>query len=116
MQPEIRLTDEADYLLCTLYDAYLMRRKNGESAFDARIFGDSESIQSDYIPQWPTDDIDDAARELSRKSLVNCLFADDTIATLAIEREGISLMEHRFSDKRDRLIQRIATLRALIFG
>lgn len=116
MPSEIRLTKDADYLLCVLYDEYLARRRNGESAFDARIFGDSESIQSDFIPQWSTDEIDDAAGELSRKSLANCLYANDTLSMLAIERDGIFLMEHRFSDKRDQLIQRIATLRTIIFG
>lgn len=116
MATEIRLTDDADYLLCVLYDAYRLRRKNGESSFDSRFFGNSECIQEDYIPQWPTDDIDDAARELSRNGLVACLFANDTVAELALEREGISHMEHRFGDKLDKLTQRIASLRSILFG
>lgn len=116
MAAEIRLTDDAEYLLCVLYDAYRLRRKNGESSFDSRFFGDSECIQEEYIPQWSTDDIDDTARELSRNGLVACLFANDTVAELALEREGISLMEHRFGDKLDKLTQRIASLRGILFG
>lgn len=116
MSIEMRLTDEADYMLCVLYDAYKLRRKNGESSSEARLFGGSECIQEDYIQQWPTDDIDDAARELSEKGLASCLFADNTLAEFALERDGIVFMEHRFGDKLDNLSQRIATLRSMIFG
>lgn len=116
MAMEIRLTDDADYLLCILYDAYRFRRKNGESSLDARLFGGSECIQQDYIQQWPTDDIDDAASELCKNGLVNCLFADNTLVELALERDGIAFMEHRFGDKFDKLAQRIASLRNIFFG
>ena len=90
MSIEMRLTDEADYMLCVLYDAYKLRRKNGESSLEARLFGDSEYIQENYIQQWPTDDIDDAARELSQKGLASGLFADNTLAEFALERDGIT--------------------------
>lgn len=116
MATEIRLTDDADYLLCVLYDAYRSRRKNGESSFDSRLFGGSECIQEDYIQQWPTDDIDDAAGELAESELVSCLFADNTLVELALERKGIAFMEHRFGDKLDKLTQRIASLRSILFG
>lgn len=116
MSTEIRLTDDADYVLCVLYDAYKTRRKNGESSFESRLFGSSECIQEDYIQQWPTDDIDDAARELSEKGLASCLFADNALAEFALERDGIAFMEHRFGDRLDNLSQRIAALRSMIFG
>lgn len=90
MAAEIRLTDDADYMLCVLYDAYKFRRKNGESSFESRLFGGSECIQRDYIQQWPTDDIDDAARELSEKGLASCLFADNALAEFAREEPNAS--------------------------
>lgn len=116
MSIEMRLTDEADYMLCVLYDAYKLRRKNGESSLEARLFGDSEYIQENYIQQWPTDDIDDAARELSQKGLASGLFADNTLAEFALERDGIAFMEHRFGDKLDKLSQRINALRSMLLG
>ena len=116
MSNELRLTDDADFLLCTLYDAYRFRRKNGESSLESRCFGDSECIQEEYISQWSIDDIDDAARELSDKGLASCLFANNTLAEFAIERDGIAFMEHRFGDKLDILTQRIASLRNILFG
>ncbi len=116
MVTEIRLTDDAEYLLCILYDAYRLRRKNGRLSSDSRIFGGSEYIQENYIPQWPTDDIEDVARELSRNGLVKCLFADNLVYELILEREGIALMEHRFGDKLDKLTQRITSLASMLFG
>ena len=113
---ETRLTDDADFLLCILYDAYKQRRKNGESAFDARIFGDPESIQESYCQTWPTDDIVDAAFELSQAGLVTYLPCDDSFDTLVLERSGTSMMEHRFGDKMDKLLSRISELRSILLG
>ncbi len=72
--PEIRLTQDAEYLLCELYNAYRMRRKNGVPSDEAKLFGDSTTIQEEYIQQWPTDDIDEASRESSRKGMLKCLY------------------------------------------
>lgn len=114
---EIRLTKDAEYMLCELYSAYLKRRKDGECSEDARCFGSSETIQETYIPKWSISDIDTAARELSRKGFITCLFADNTLyAACTLTDDAIAFMEHRFSDKIDGLIQRIATLRTIIFG
>lgn len=115
MSIEKRLTDDADYLLCVLYDAYKQRRKNGMAGLDAKIFGGSEYIQGNYIPQWPTFDIDEAARELSRHELAVCLFGDDGLSMIALESDGISFMEHRFSGKLESLSERILFLRNLLF-
>lgn len=116
MSSEIRITDDADYLLCVLYDEYRNRRKNGASSLDAKVFFDAESIQSNYMPDGATDDIDEAARELSRHDLADCLFADDSLQILALSNEGISLMQHRFSDKLESLSARITFLRSLFFA
>lgn len=111
-----RITQDAEYLICVLYDAYRLRRKNGELAEDAKMFGGSENIQEKYIPEWPTNDIDEAARELFRKELMGGLFADDSLHFGVLTDEGIVYMEHQFGDKLDRLAQRIAALRTAIFG
>lgn len=110
----VRLTDDADYLLCALYEAYRQRRKDGKSIDDAKWFGGPESIQSDYCPLWPTDDIKEAACELHGAGLVNCLFSNNSFSELFLESAGISMMEHRFADKLDKLAEHIATLRKLL--
>lgn len=113
---DIRLTQDAEYLLCELYNAYRIRRKNGMTSDNAKHFGGSAAIQSEFIQQWPKNDIDEAARELSRSGMLGCQFGDNTIPNCWLLPDGIIYMEHRFGDKMDQLIQRIASLRAAIFG
>lgn len=115
--PDDRLTQDAELMLCILYNAYVARRKEGMSRADARFFGSSRRIQEEFIQQWPIDDIDDAARELTRKGYFTFLPADNTVyAEAQLTPDGIVYMEHEFGDKFDKLTQRIAALKALIFG
>lgn len=113
---DVRLTQDAEYLLCELYNAYRMRRKNGETSDRAKQFGGSAAIQAQYIQQWPANDIDEAARELHRNGMVKCGYGDNTVIHCWLLSDGIVYMEHRFGDKLDLLLQRIATLRTIIFG
>lgn len=43
---DVRLTQDAEYLLCELYNAYRTRRKNGETSDLAKQFGGSAAIQA----------------------------------------------------------------------
>lgn len=85
------------------------------AGLDAKLFSGSEYIQENYIPQWPTLDIDEAARELSRHGLAVCLFGDDSLSMIALESDGISFMEHRFADKVESLSDRLMFLRNVLF-
>lgn len=113
---DAELTRDAEYLLCVLYDAYRQRRKNGESSRDAKFFGGSEQIQENYIQHWPTQDIDDAAFALYDEGMLEALFEADELIESALTNTGIAHMEHQFGNKFDRLTQRIATLRTMLFG
>lgn len=116
MPESTRLTQNADYLLCILYKAYRERRKNGEPSGDAKFFGGSEEIQKDYVPEWPTHDIDEAAEELENAGMLACQIGDLELCQCKILPDGIIYMENRFGDKLGQLLQRIATLRSLILG
>lgn len=114
---EIRLTSEAELLLCVLYNAYTVRRKDGMNRSAARNFGSSKKIQEEFLQQMPIDDIDDAARELKKKGLFTFLPADNTVyADAQLTEDGIIYMDHETGDKLDRLLDRIATLRKIILG
>ena len=113
---DIELTQNAEYLLCVLYKAYVERSKSDELADAAAYFGDSEDIQEDYLTDWTTDKIDNAVYELSRKGFMAILPGDDTICQSALSNAGIAYMEHRFGHKLDTLLQRLATLRTVLRG
>ena len=113
---DIILTENAEYLLCELYSAYVASRKSGAPTETARFFGSSEKIQEDCIQDWPTHDIDDAAGELDRKGMLIAQFADNELNESYLADDGIAYMEQRFGNKLDKLLQRIATLRAILLG
>ena len=92
----VRLTKSAEYLLCVLYDSYLQRVKNGESSSRAKSFGGSGQIKDNFIKSWS-------------------VFADNSVWNCSLSSDGISYMEHRFGDKFDQLMDRIAALRSAIF-
>lgn len=110
----MKLTDEADLMLCTLYNAYKENRAKGEDRFEARIFGGSETLQTLYFQLWPVGDIDDAAWELARKGLLTVNDGDNSVQDCALTTDALAYMEHRFGDKLEALIQRITALRTLL--
>ena len=113
---DIGLTQNAEYLLCVLYKAYVERSKSDELADVAAYFGGSEDIQQNYISDWPTGKIDNAVWELSRKGLLATQSGDDTVCNSALTNDGIAYMEHRFGRKLDTLLQRLTTLRTILLG
>ncbi len=113
---DIELTQNAEYLLCVLYKAYVERSESAEFADIAAYFGGSEDIQQDYITNWSTDKIDNAAWELSRKGLLATQSGDDAVCQSALTDDGIAYMERRFGRKLDTLLQRLATLRTVLLG
>lgn len=110
----MKLTDEADLMLCTLYNAYKENRSKGESRFEARLFGGSETLQSLYFQTWPIGDIDDIAWELEKNGLITVNNGDNSVQECALTTNALSYMEQRFNDKLDSLIQRITALRTLL--
>ncbi len=113
---DIELTQDAEYLLCELYRAYVTSRKNGEPAEISRAFGSSERIQKDCIQDWPTHDIDYAAHALCEEGMLEAIFEADELVESFLTNRGIAYMEHRFGRKLDTLLQRLATLRTVLLG
>lgn len=95
---EIKLTKEADALMCVLYREYLQRRKTGISKAEAKLFAGSEYIHTQLMTKWSFEDIDETCRELSRAGVLNCNYADDVTDTAGISDAGIIYMENRFTD------------------
>lgn len=114
---DIELTKDADYLLCVLYDAYRQRRKQDIPALDAKTFGGSEQIQEQYIQNWPTHDIDDAASALCKKGLLEGLWVEASkLGESMLTDDAIAYMEHRFKRNFDQLLRYIGELRTILLG
>ena len=109
-----RLTNEADFLLCCVYKAYLEQRRQDVFRQNAVRFGPPESLQETIVPGWPVEDIEDVMRELNRKSMTVCRWGDNTFSWGMITTDGIIYMEDRFGRKMDKLLERISALKELL--
>ena len=110
-----KLTNEAKYMLCVLYQEYLNRRKIEIPRDDAVMFGDAEHLQTLLFPTWPTHDISSTARELSESGFLSVLFGDNELADAALTKDAIIYMETRFKRGAKNLLSAISELRTIIF-
>lgn len=111
-----KLTNEADYLLCLLYEQYTANRKDGQSRFDSKMIGDPEYVQEHSAPTWSTFDIADAAQELWRQGYAVCLAGDDEVELIALTDEGIAYVEDRFHGNREKLLAHITAIARVVIG
>ena len=56
---EVKLTKDADALLCALYKSYREKRRLGQSKADAKLTGSASKIQSEIVPRWTLSDIEE---------------------------------------------------------
>lgn len=110
-----KLTNEAKYMLCTLYQEYLARRKRDIPKDDAAVFGGSEQLQESLFSTWPTHDISSVARDLSSSGFLSTLFGDNELVESALTKNAIIYMENRFKQGAGNLLNAIAELRTIIF-
>ena len=100
----IRLTRDADYMVCSLYKEYLSRVKNGSSKSKAKCFIKSE-INS-LVPKVNSDDVGDLAEELKSKGLLS----KDILDNVEFTSDGIIYMENRFLNKADKVLEYLSYL------
>lgn len=88
---DVKVTKDADLLICTAYKLYLQRRKLGKDKSSACIFGiDDISCE---LPDWSVSDIELTAAELAQSKLVK-----KYVRGFQIETPGIIYMENRFKN------------------
>lgn len=92
------MTKDSKKLLSALYKEYLSKRKSGKSKSDASIFGSSEHIQAELMPEESADDVDETCRELDRLGYLKCFYADDIAYVVTLTTKAIADMENRFKN------------------
>lgn len=111
---DIRLSRDADALICVLYKEFKQRRKSGEPKQKARNMGGSPVIHKNLLPKWSFEDVDETCRELSRAGLVNCSWADNIAYRVILSDAGIVYMENRFKDGLASVLDHLEALRSFI--
>lgn len=111
---DISLTKDADYLICSLYQDYKTRVKNGSPRDVAKICGSAQDIQRDVTPNLSTEDITDFAKELNRKELLDILVSDCELSKSMLTDRAIIYMENRFQNNLNSLLSTISKLRSYL--
>ncbi len=109
------LTNDADYLLCTLYKHYKEQRKNGVSKADAKFMGSSEHIFQTLLSEWTFEDVDETCRELDRADLLQCIYADNIVYLAILEDAAIIYMENRFKNGLSEILENLTRLKSILF-
>lgn len=110
----IKLTKDADALICLLYKEYCQKRKNGTDKFHAKMFDGSEEIQKTIAPKWSFEDTDETCSELSRAGLLDCLYGDNVVQHCSLSDEGIIYMENRFKDGLTQVLDYLSKIKSIL--
>ena len=112
----MRLTKDADALLCLIYKSYIEKYKRGFPVDEAMISGGAAQIHSALAPKWLLDDLEAACRELSNKGMLVCLFADDTVAESVLTSEAICYMENRLPKGIQKIVDILKLIKETVPG
>ncbi len=109
----VELTKDAEYLLCTLYKVYSEKLKSGISKAQARCFGSSEDIFTNYLSEWLFEDVNTTCYELKHAEMLSILNADNIAYSVSLTDKAIIYMENRFKNNIEELLNFIANLRKI---
>lgn len=112
---EITLTNDADYLLCLMYEKYLERRDDGMDKDSSGSFGGAKMISGTLGLGWSVNDIADTCRELDNQGVLSVAYGDNTVIESILTNNGIRYMETRFERKVNKVLERIAQLKKILF-
>lgn len=108
------LTNDAKFLLSSMYAQYVKRRKEGISKDKASSFGDVHRINDEIMPEWSFDDTRYTCFELKKHGYISGTPADNQLMFIHLTTEAIAELEVDFKDKVDTALEYAAKIKAAI--
>ncbi|WP_251844263.1 hypothetical protein [Enterococcus durans] len=108
------LTNDAKYLLASMYKAYVEKRKTSSLKKDASHFGSVDNLHHDLMSEWPVEDVLSTCYELKKHGLISGTLASGTFFRIFITTEAIAIMESRFKDRVDSILDYASKIKGLI--
>lgn len=108
------LTNDAKFLISSMYAKYLERRKEQVPKAKARNFQSIDYIKEHIMPEWSREDVLDTCRELSRHGYVNGRFGNNDFYQIFISTEAIAELEVDFKDKVNTVLEYAAKIKDAI--
>ncbi|WP_407372360.1 hypothetical protein [Carnobacterium sp.] len=93
------LTNDAKYLLSSLYKEYVLRRKNDQTKAQSVKFIDVEEIHKNYMSEWKIEDVEYTCAELKKNDFISGRYLSNKLQYITLTTYAISQLEETFSDK-----------------
>lgn len=104
----MELSKDAQKLIHLMYKNYLEKRHSGLPKSDATVFGSSQDIHDNLLPDWIIEDINETCRELDSADMLDCFYADGDVYYSHLSDSCIVYMENRFKKGMKDLLSFIA--------
>lgn len=111
----VELTQDAELLLCVLYNHYLEQLGNGKTKSAAKQMGSAEEIFSDLLPEWKYENVLETCWELKRAGMLDCKGADNTVHQSFLTDKSIIFMEKRFKNRINDILDTVAKIKSILF-
>jgi len=108
------LTNDAKFLLSSMYAKYIERRKNGSSKDEATSFGDVQNVKEEIMPEWSFEDTRFTCFELRKHGYITGEPVDNQLWFIHLTTEAIAELEISFKDKLDSVLKFAADIKAAI--
>lgn len=108
------LTNDAKYLLSSMYKKYIERRKNDMLKEDAVCFDDINTIHKEIMPEWKFEDVSYTVFELEKHGLISGSSGDNSLSDIELSSEAIASLETTFADKIDKVLEYAAKIKSAI--
>ncbi|KGR72985.1 hypothetical protein ACVRWQ_00390 [Streptococcus phocae subsp. salmonis] len=109
-----KLTNDAKFLISSMYALYIKRRKEKISKVEARNFQSIDYIKDNIMPEGSYDDILDICFELRRHDYISATPGDDTLYLVSITTDAIAELEVSFKDRLDAVLDYVGKIKNLI--
>ncbi|MBC2263741.1 hypothetical protein HCB37_04335 [Listeria booriae] len=108
------LTNDAKFLLTSMYEVYIKRRNAGALKEEAVLFETVSGIQEEIMPEWHIEDVEFTCFELRKHGYVKGELLDNTIYFVSLTTEAIATLELDFRDKADAVLEYAAKIKSAI--
>ncbi|WP_409173827.1 hypothetical protein ACKVMU_05915 [Enterococcus mundtii] len=108
------LTNDAKYLLASMYKSYVEKRKSGSLKKDATYFGNVDDLHRNIMPEWAREDVLSTCYELRNHGLISGTPAGGTMSMINLRTEAIAIMETKFKDRIDLILDYAIKIKSLI--
>lgn len=109
-----QLTNDAKFLLSSMYKIYVERRENNQDKRDARLFGNINDVKRDIMPEWSEADVFDTCAELKRKGFINAIAGSNSFARIELTTDAVAQLELTFKDKVDAVLDYLSKIKSSI--